>query len=152
MRTGEDLLVFRAAEEPARRSMALRMLDDGMGGRGWQQADDADLWELHDAAFGGDQDPVAVAATCPPDDGRRVGLVAVVVTARQRGRGIGQRIIEELCDALRARGELALVAAVPSDAAPALVAVQRAGLRPSPQGHAGLGADRDDLVWFGLEL
>ena len=120
--------------------MVARLLHDGLGsGYG-----DADLWELDDAAGAPEEQPVAVAATCPLGDGRRVQLVGFVVSPGQRGGGVGRRLIEDLSDALRGRGVLELATAVPSDNVTAMAVVQRAGLRPDEI--------RGDVVWFDLEL
>ncbi len=151
--TAEDLLLlFRKVEEPDRRAMAWRLLDDGMDGRTWRLGSDLDVWELRDVASGGDEEPVAVAATGALGDGRRARLLAVVVVDAHRGHGIGRRMIEELADALRARGVLVVVAAVPVDHAPAIITVQRAGFRPSHVERAGGAAGHHDLVWFDVEL
>ena len=151
-RAREDLLLFRALEDPGRRLAATRLLDDGMGARRWRPSGEDDLWELHDATCRSGKDPVAAAATRPIGDGRRVRLVALVVAAAGRGRGIGRRMIEELTDALRRRGVLTIVAAVPSDDAAAIVVMQRAGLRPSHVERSSPEAGGHDLVWFDLEL
>jgi GNAT superfamily N-acetyltransferase len=148
----DDLLLFRAVVEPARGAAASRMLDDATGGRGWRCRGEADLWELHDAVSAPDEEPVAVAATCPSGDGRRVRLVGLVVAPSLRGRGLGRRLLEDLSDALRARGALAVVAAVPSDHATAIVVVQRAGFRASHVERASPGSDGRDLLWFDAEL
>ena len=149
---GEDLLLFRAVDEPARREMAEQLLDSGMGGRRWRQPGNVDLWELHDATLGPDDRPVAAAGTRPLGDGRRVRLVAAGVAASHRGRGIGRRMIEDLCDGLRARGVMVLVAAVPSDLAAGLVVLQQAGLRPSYVERSSPEADGRDVVWFDVNL
>ncbi len=146
-----ELLLFRAVADPARRTMVTRMVDHGVGGS-WRRSGETDLWELHDAGCGSDDTPVAVAATRPLGDGRRVRLVAVVVAVPLRGQGLGRRIIEELADALRARGVLVLVAAVASDDPAGIVVVQRSGLRPSHVERASAETDGRDLVWFDLEL
>ena len=148
----EDLLLFRAVADPARRSMAARLLDEGIGARAWRCRGEADLWELSDATCGPGEQPVAVAATCVVGDGRHVRLLGVLVDPALRGRGLGRRVIEQLADALRARGALALVAAVPSDHPAATAAVQRAGLRPSHVERASPESDGRDLVWFDVEL
>jgi GNAT superfamily N-acetyltransferase len=148
----DDLLLFRPVPDPARRTMAVRLLDDALGGRSWRSAADADLWELHDAASAPDEEPAAVAATCPLGDGRRVRIVAFLVAAALRGTGIGRRLLEDLADALRARGVLTLVAAVPADHATAAVVVQRAGFRASYVERARPGQDGGDVVWFDAEL
>lgn len=145
-----DLLLFRAVRE-GRRVMATQLLTHGFAGRGRRRLGAEDLWELYDATLG-DDEPVAVAATEPLGDGRRVRLVAVVVAPSWRGRGNGRRIVEEVCTALRAQGVVALVAAVPVDHAPALVTLRRAGLRPSHVERAGRDGTEQDLVWFDVEL
>lgn len=152
MKAGEDLLLFRAVEEPARRALAVRLLDDGMDGRCWRLGGDADVWELHDATLGNDEEPVAVAATRSLGDGRRVALAAVAVAGGHRGRGIGQRMIEEVCDALRAKGAVVLVAAVPSTEGTAMVVVQRAGMRPTHVERSSPAANGHDVVWFDVAL
>ena len=148
----EDLLLFRAVEGRARSIVAADVLDRGMNAPSWRRGGEADLWELYDAAGSRDDEPVAVTATRPLGDGGRVRLVAVAVAPSRRGEGLGQRIIEELADALRAKGVLALVAAVPSDEAAAMVVVQRAGLRPSHVERASGDNDGRDVVWFDLQL
>lgn len=148
----EDLLLFRAVEGRARSIAAADLLDRGMSAPSWRRGGEADLWELYDAAGSRDDEPVAVTATRPLGDGGRVRLVAVAVTPSRRGEGLGQRIIEELADALRAKGVLALVAAVPSDEAAAMVVVQRAGLRPSHVERSSADNDGRDVVWFDLQL
>ena len=150
--TAEDLLLlFRKVEEPDRRAMGWRLLDDGMGGRQWRLGSDLDLWELRDVTSADDEEPVAAAATCRLGDGRRVRVLAVAVAAAHRRHGIGRRMLEELVDALRARGVLAVVAAVPVDHAPAIGTVGRAGFRPSHVERAN-GTGGRDLVWFDVEL
>ena len=146
-----ELLLFRKVEEPDRRATASRLLDAGMNGARWRLDNDLDLWELRDVASGDDEEPAAAAATCAVGDGRRVRLLALVVAGPQRGHGIGRRMIEDLTDALRARGVLVLVAAVPVDRAAAIVTVQRAGFRPSHVERAN-GADGHDMVWFDVQL
>ena len=148
----DDLLLFRAVDDAPRSAIAGRLLDEGMAGRGWRHGGQVDLWEVRDAAGAIDEEPVAVAATRPLGDGRRVRLVAVVVAPSRRGRGIGRQMIEDLADALRAQGALSLVAAVPSDQAGAIVVMQRARLRPSHVERANPETDGRDLVWFDLEL
>ncbi|HEV2811522.1 MAG TPA: GNAT family N-acetyltransferase [Acidimicrobiales bacterium] len=148
----DDLLLFRAVDDAPRSAIAAGLLDEGMVGRRWRHGGQADLWELRDAAGAIDEKPVAVAATRPLGDGRRVRLLAVVVASSQRGRGIGRRMIEDLADALRAQGVLSLVAAVPSDQPGATVVMQRAGLRPSHIERANPETEGRDLVWFDLEL
>ena len=152
MSTVDDLLLFRSVQAPGRRAMALRLLDEGMGGPRWRIGGEVDLWELQDATGGRDEEPVAVAATRALGDGRRVALLAVVVAAPARRRGIGGRLMEELGDALRARGVLLMVAAVPIDETSALVLMQRARFRPSHVERAGPASDGRDLVWFDVEL
>ncbi len=152
MTVGEDLLLFRTVVNPPRRAMALQLLDSAMGSGAWRLWGDVDLWELHDATLGLGDQPVAAAATRPLGDGRRVRMVAVGVAAAHRGRGIGRRMIEELCDGLRARGVLVLVAAVPSDLAAGLVVLRHAGLRPSYVERSSPEADGRDLVWFDVAL
>ena len=148
----EDLLLFRAVADPTRRALTAQWLDGAVPAHPRPNWVDADLWELSDATCGPDEEPVAVAATFPLGDGRRVKLVAIAVAPAMRGRGLGQRAIEDLADALRARGVLALVTAVPSDQAAAIVVVQRAGLRPSHVERAGPDGDEPDLVWFDVGL
>jgi GNAT superfamily N-acetyltransferase len=150
--SADDLLLFRAVAEPRRRTIAARLLDGAIGGRAWRRHGEADLWELDDATGAPDKEPVAVAATRPLGDGRRVKLLGFVVTPALRERGIGQRLLEDLSDALRGRGVLALVAAVPSDHAMAIVVVQRAGFRPSHVERASPDNDGRDVVWFDVEL
>lgn len=148
----EDLLLFRPVVQPARRAVAVRTLEDAIGSVSARCVCEPDLWALDDAASGPDEQPVAVAATCPIGDGRRVRLDGFVVEPSLRGRGIGRRLLEELADTMRARGVLALVAAVRSDDAAALVAVQRAGFRPSYVERASSDHDGRDVVWFDAEL
>ena len=143
-----ELLLFKSVVDPRRRAVAARLLHDGLGGGVWSSYGDADLWELDDAAGLPGDGPVAVAATCLENDGRRAVLLGFVVTPALHGRGIGQRLLEDLLDALRGRGALTVATAVPSDQVADMVAVRRAGLRPS----SAQGADRRDVVWFDLEL
>ena len=151
--TAEDLLLlFRKVDEPVRRALGWQLLDAGMGDRSWRLGSDLDLWELSDVAAGEEEEPVAVAATCSLGDGRRVRLLALVVDAGYRRRGIGRRMLEELVDALRSRGVLVLVAAVPVDLAPAILTIQRAGLRPSHVERAATTVGASDMVRFDVEL
>lgn len=131
--------------------MASRLLDDGVG-PGWRRGGDAALWELHDAGAGEDDEPVAVAATRVLSDGRRVRLAGLAVAPPHCDARIGQRMIEDLSDALRARGVLVMVAAVPCDEPAALDLVQRGGLRPSHVERASAECEGRDLVWFDVEL
>lgn len=152
-RTGDDLLLlFRKVDEPHRRAMVCQLLDGGMGGSAWRLGSDLDLWELRDVASGDEEQPVAAAATCALGDGRRVRLLAVVVAAARRRQGIGRRLIDDLVDALRARGMLVLVAAVPVDRAPAIATVQAAGFRPSHVERTEGTTGGQDLVWFDVQL
>ena len=149
----EDLLLlFRRVEGPDRRSLARQLLDDGMGGPAWRFGSDLDLWELRDLASGDQEEPLAAAATCALGDGRRVRLLAVVVDAAHRGRGIGRRMIDEVVDALRARGVLVLVTAVPVDHARAIATVQAARFRPSHVERVEGTSGAHDLVWFDVQL
>ena len=148
----EDLLLFRAVVEPARRAVAARTLDAAVGNRARSRANEADLWALDDAASGPEEEPVAVAATWPVGDRRRVRIAGFVVAPSLRRRGIGRRLIEDLADTMRARGVLALVAAIPSDDVAAIAVVQRAGLRPSYVERASPEHQGRDVVWFHLEL
>lgn len=153
-RTGTDdlLLLFRKVDEPHRRAVAWQLLDDGMGGWTWRLGSDLDLWELRDVACGDEEEPVAAAATCALGDGRRVRLLAVVVADARRGQGIGRRLIDDLVDALRARGVLVLVTAVPVDRGPAIATVQAAGFRPSHVERTEGTTGGHDLVWFDVQL
>ena len=146
------LLLFRKVDEPDGRARAWRLLDDGMGGRAWRLGSDLDVWELRDVAAGDEEGPVAAAATCALGDGRRVRLLAVVVAADRRRQGIGRRIVDELVDALRARGVLVLVAAVPVDEVGAIATVQAAQFRPSHVERAEGTVVGRDLVWFDVQL
>ncbi|MDQ4088865.1 MAG: hypothetical protein M3163_00935 [Actinomycetota bacterium] len=92
---GEDLLLFRAVDEPARRAMAEQLLDSGMGGRGWRQPRDVDLWVFTTRPSGPTRNG-GCGRDSTPRDGRRVRLVAAAVAASHRGRGIGGRMIEDL--------------------------------------------------------
>lgn len=148
----DDLLLFRKVEEPDRGGMAWQLLDEGMGGWAWRLGRDLDGWELRDVLSGDDESPVAAAATCPLGDGRRVRLLALVVGAAHRGRGIGRRTMEELVDALRVLGVLVLVTAVPIDDMAAIATVQRVGFRPSFVERGNGVAGEHDLVWFDVEL
>ena len=148
----EDLLLFRSVSDPVRRTLDARLLDDSLGAERWRPGGEADLWELYEAACGPDDGPVAAAATRPLGDGMRVMLVAAVVAPDKRGTGLGQRMLEELADSLRASGVLVLVTAVPSDAATAMVVVQRAGFRPSHVERGCPGSVAVDRVWFDLHL
>lgn len=146
------LLLFRNVHEPDRRAAAWQLLDDGMGGGAWCLGSDLELWELRDVGAGDDDEPVAAAATCVLGDGRRVRLLALVVDAARRGHGIGRRMIEELVDALRARGVVVLVAAVPMDQVEAIATVQAAGFRPSHVERSEGTVVGPDRVWFDVEL
>ena len=148
----DGLLLFHKVEELDGRATGWRLLDDGMGGPAWRLGRDVDRWELRDVAAGDDDEPVAAAATCQLGDGRRVRLLAVVVAGAHRGHGIGRRTIEELADALRARGVLVLVTSVPVDDARAMVTVRRAGFRPSHVERHDGGAAALDQVWFDVAL
>ena len=150
--TDDLLLLFRKVDEPYRQSRARQLLDDGMGGPGWRLGSDVDLWELRDLASGDDEEPLAAAATCALGDGRRVRLLAVAVDAGHRGRGIGRRMIDEVVDALRARGVLVLVTAVPVDHARAMATVQAARFRPSHVERLEGTNGAHDLVWFDVQL
>jgi GNAT superfamily N-acetyltransferase len=148
----EDLLLFRAVVQPAHRAVAARSLDAAVGARSRRCACEPDLWVLEDAASGPGEEPVAVAATCPVGDGRRVRLDGFVVAPSLRRRGIGRRLLEDLADTMRARGVLTLVAAVPTDDAAAIMVVQRAGFRPSYVERASPDHNGRDVVWFDVEL
>ena len=153
-RTGTDdlLLLFRKVDDHHRRAMAYQLLEGGMGGGTWRLGSDIDLWELRDVASGDEEQPAAAAATCALGDGRRVRLLAVVVAAARRGQGIGRRLIDDLVDALRARGVLVLVTAVPVDRAPAIATVQAARFRPSHVERVEGTTGGHDLVWFDVQL
>ena len=146
----EALLLLRAVEAPERHALAGRLLDEGLGSRSWRNHG-VDLWELYDPSDPTDGEPVALAATRVGGSGRAT-LVAVVVTAGLRGRGIGQRMIEELADALRTRGVLVLMAAVPDGDATATAVLQRTGFRPSPGPRRSPTTGQPRMVWFDLEL
>ena len=137
-----ELLLFKSVAEPRRHAVAALL-----GAGGWRDRDDVDLWELDDAAGVPGEGPVAVAATCLEEGGRRAVLLGFVVDPARRRAGTGQRLLDDLLDALRGRGVLALATAVPSDQVDAMAVLERAGLRRSP----AQGAEGRD-VWFGLEL
>lgn len=120
------MLFLRRVDDPSRVAMAVRLLDEGPGGRGWRASDQVDLWELQDLTSDDGDEPVAVAATSDLGDARRVRLLGVAVAPAHRGCGISRRMVEELKDALRARGVLTLATAIPE----------------------GVG----DQVWFDVEL
>jgi GNAT superfamily N-acetyltransferase len=145
-----ELLLLRAVDDPDRADVARRLLDERSGSPLWPATGDADLWELYDPSDASDDEPVAVAATRASGSGR-VSLVAVVVASRLRGRGLGHRLVEELADALRARGALVLAAAVPGGPAATAAVLERAGFRPSTTGGDAVTV-HPDLVWFDLEL
>ena len=147
----DDLLLFRSVD-PSRRAVVARLLDDGVGAGGWRHEEPIDLWELYDAGSAPAEGPVAVAATSEPDRGQRVSLVAIVVAAPQRGRGIGIWMIQELSDALRARGVLALAATVPNQNGPAIAVLHRAGFRLSGIEQVGGVARNGCTMCFHLEL
>ena len=135
--------------------MALRLLlDDAAGSPGWRLDREPDLWELHDATLGAEDQPAAVASTRPLEDGRRVRLtgLAVSVSDSDHAHTTAQRMVEELVHGLRARGALALVAAVPADAVDAMAVLERAGLRLVDGGSPNGDGDDADLVWFDVEL
>jgi hypothetical protein len=127
--------------------MVLRLLDDG-----WRLGGEPDLWELHDATLGVDDQPAAVASTRPLDDGHRVQLVGLAVAVADGVHTIAQRMVEELVQALRARGASALVAAVPGDAPDAMDVLEGAGLRRVDGTRPALDGDDPDLVWFHVLL
>ena len=142
-----DLLLFKSVAEPRRHAVAA-LLHDGLGAGGWRGVGDVDLWVLDDAAGVPGEGPVAVAATCLEEGGRRAVLLGFVVDPARPRSGIGQRLLADLLDALRGRGVLAVVTAVPSDQVDAMAVLERAGLRRS----AARGTDGRDVVWFHLEL
>lgn len=144
-----DLLLLRAVEAPERRALAGRLLDEGLGSRSWRNHG-VGVWELYDPSDPADGEPVALAVTRVGGAGRAI-LVAVVVAAALRGRGIGQRMVEELADALRTRGVLVLMAAAPDGDATATAALQRTGFRSSSWPHLTPSAGQPRMVWFDLE-
>jgi ribosomal protein S18 acetylase RimI-like enzyme len=130
----EGLLLFRSVEEGERRARAARLLAGVAGERHpWGRVD---LWELSEAAYTFETEPVAVAATSP--GGSHVTLLSFVVVPAWRGQGLGQRVVEDVADAIRARGALLLSAEVPAGNAAALAVLRRAGFRePAPAGISG---------------
>lgn len=146
--TQRELLLFRRVPGH-RRAQALRLLD-AHGAAPWA-SELTELWELHDPSVD-DEEVTAVAATACPAGGRHVEVLAVVVATERRRRGTGTRLLEELADALRARGAAALVAAVPGDASGACAFVQHAGFCPSGSDPGSRLVDGADLLWFDLEL
>jgi GNAT superfamily N-acetyltransferase len=138
-------------QEPERLVTALRMLDTSILGGVSQRSSRGDTWELYDATADASEAPVAVASTCPLDDGRSIELTAIAVASSRRRQGIGRRVIDDLSDALRARGAMSLVArVVGGDTTPASV-LQRWGFRPVPCG----GVDEPAAVGnaaFAIEL
>ena len=153
MQASEDLLLFRAVDGGHRRAMALRLLlDDPAGSPGWRFGGEPDLWELHDATLGVEDQPAAVASTRPLEDGRRIRLTGLAVSLADGVQSTAQRMVEELVHALRARGAHALVAAVPGDAVDAMEVLERAGLRRIDGAPPAVDGNGADLVWFDVEL
>ena len=145
-----ELLLLRAVDDPARAALAGRLLDEEPASPLWPAGAGVDLWELYDPSDASDDEPVAVAATSAASAGR-VALVAVAVATRLRGRGLGRRLVEELADALRARGALVLAAALPVGQAATAALLERAGFRRSTGRGDGVTV-QPDVVWFDLEL
>lgn len=154
MQGSEDLLLFRAVAAGARRATALRLLHDRGRSYRFPLEGEPDLWELHDATLGSEDEPVAVASTRPLGDGRRVRLVGLVLSVSEGFHTTAQRMIEELSDALRARGAQALVVGVPGDDVEVGAVLERSGLRRVRGEPPGADGDGDDahLVWFDVEL
>jgi ribosomal protein S18 acetylase RimI-like enzyme len=135
-----DLLLFRAVQEPRRRKTVLAMLAaSGVGDASLRSAY-GDVWELYDAAGDAAEAPVAVASTSPRDDGRCIELTAIAVASSRRREGIGRRVIDDLSDALRARGAMLLVAVVADADASTARVLQRWGLRPAALDRADAAA------------
>ena len=153
MQASEDLLLFRAVDAGGRRAMALRLLlGDPAGSPGWRLDREPDLWELHDATLGAEDQPAAVASTRPLGEGRRVRLTGLAVSDSDRAQTTAQRMVEELVHALRARGAHALVAVVPAGAVDAKEVLERAGLRRVDGRSTDGDGDDADGVWFDVEL
>jgi ribosomal protein S18 acetylase RimI-like enzyme len=146
MPVGDDMLLLRVAERRARAEAAGRLF--GRRSDDLLERESSVLWELYDPT---DDEPVAAAVTSIVDDGRRANLVAFTVVPGSRGRGLGQRIVEEIADALRARGVMQIVAGVAVDDVRTINVLGRAGLRQSRVQPASSAAARDE-VWFDLEL
>ncbi len=144
----EELLLFGTVQRPPRRVRALELLATVLDGA---PRSELELWELRDATADGDEGPLAAAATCGPGAGGTVRLVGVAVADGARGSGLGRRTVEELVDALRARGAEALAVAVRRDDERAIEVLRRGAFRPARAGPA-LAQDRRDLMWFDLEL
>lgn len=139
-----DLLLFRPVRDPARSLKATRILDHDMGGRRYRRATAVELWELYDPAAA-DNEPIAVAGTSPVCDGSTVRLLGIAVAAPNRRDEVGNRLLDELADALRAAGASGIVTAVSSDDRERIDDLYAAGFRFS---HVveGARADTDDEV------
>lgn len=149
--SADDLLLFRLVDDPERRGLAAGLLDEGVG-LGWRREDPVEVWELCEAGFAPGEPPVAVAATTEPDRGQQARLVAATVAPAQRDRGIGTCVLEELADALRARGVLRLAAIVASHNGAAITILLRAGFTLSATERAAHMASGSCTMCFDLEL
>jgi GNAT superfamily N-acetyltransferase len=146
-----DLLLFRAVQEPQRRATVLQLLDASTPSDASHPGDQCDAWELYDAAGGEDEPPVAVATTRALDDGRSIELIAIAVATSRRQEGIGRRLIDDLSNALRARGAMRLVTEATANRTCTATMLERWGFRQSPRepaDHAPTGA----AATFALEL
>ncbi|MBD0324532.1 MAG: GNAT family N-acetyltransferase [Aldersonia sp.] len=130
--SGQDLLLFRAVQEPQRRATVLQMLDASITSGAPHPDAQCDAWELYDATGGADEPPVAVATTRPLDDGRIIELTAIAVASSRRRQGIGRRLIDDLSDAHRARGAMLLITTTTADGMSAATVLQRWGFRQAP--------------------
>ncbi len=135
------------AWEPARRTEALAVYNDGFAGAASTTAMDADAWDhrlasagvrldLSWMAWAGDQLIGFALGECFPDDeavtGRRDGWVRYLATQREhRRRGVGEALLLASCHAFRAAGMTHAILGVDSDnPSGASRLYERAGFRP----------------------
>ncbi len=101
------------------------------------------LWDL--AAAGGER--LVGAAVAGQVGAETVRLYAVAVPPAQRRRGVGQRMVREVADALRSDGSAWLVAGPVTGNVAARRLLHAAGFRPTRSSAQDSGAG-----WLGLEL
>jgi ribosomal protein S18 acetylase RimI-like enzyme len=143
-------IVFRRAQSPSEREAASRLLvDSGVPAATVRSLADAVLFGLWDLAAPDVEALVGVAATRPLDAGA-VELCGIAVRAGLRRRGLGQRLLAEVADALRADGAERLVARSPDAHSPAAALLARAGLAATARVHRE--SARTAVGWLYLEL
>lgn len=141
------------------RDLRVAALADAPSAFGEVLADWADATEhqwrkrLTDVAFNAvaflDHSPVGQVAGIAPDAGGRVKLIALWITPAARGRGVGQPLIDAVCDWAHTVDAKAVVLSVWRTNSPAIALYERAGFQTAADPTLPI---IDGAIWYRKQL